>query len=208
MSAKELPRLVARAYDTAVAVGFGADGGVSSCLPGVGRLLAVLAAGRPAGRLAEIGTGVGAGAAWLASGMDAGSTLVTVEVDPERARLARQVVEDDRRVTVVTGRWQDHLPALAPFDLVFVDGGYEEHLREDPGITDVVVDLVRVGGNLVLDDVTPRRERSSAETTGPDAKRAIAFGHPRVVGAELYVPDADGVVGGTRTGALVMTRIA
>ena len=203
----ELPQLVSRAYDTARAVGFGADGGVSSCLPGIGRILAVLAAGRPGGRLAEIGTGVGAGSAWLASGMDADATLVTVEIDPERAALARELLDDDPRITVVTGRWQDHLPALAPFDLVFVDGGYEEHLRENRDITDVVVDLVRVGGHLVLDDVTPHAEMTTAERAEPDAKRALAFGYPRIVGGELYVPSPDGAVGGRRTGALVMTRI-
>ena len=204
----ELPPLVARAYDMATTVGFGADGGVSSCLPGIGRILAVLAAARPAGRLAEIGTGVGAGSAWLASGMDDDSTLVTVEVDVERARRAGEVLGDDTRITVLTGRWQDRLPGLAPFDLVFVDGGYEEHLRDDPGITDVVVDLVRVGGHLVLDDLTARADMSSSEPIAPDAKRHLAFGHPRVVGAELYVPDPTGVVGGRRTGGLLMTRIS
>ncbi|HLX88551.1 MAG TPA: class I SAM-dependent methyltransferase [Acidimicrobiales bacterium] len=202
-----MPPLVARAYATAEAIGFGADGGVSSCLPGVGRLLAVLAAGHPGGRLAEIGTGVGAGTAWMASAMDNASTLVSVEVDPERAELARQLLADDPRVTVVTARWQDHLPGLAPFDLVFVDGGYEEHLREDAAIRDAVVDLVRVGGQLVLDDLSPRPPGASTGVDHPaDAKRELALRHPRLVGAELYVPGAAGEVGGTRSGALVMTR--
>lgn len=198
---------MARAYDVAASIGFGADGGVSSCLPGVGRLLAVLAAARPGGRIAEIGTGVGAGAAWLASGMDAASTLVTVEVDPERAELARGVLAADGRITVIVGRWQDHLPARPPFDLVFVDGGYEEHLREDPSVADRVVDLVVVGGHLVLDDLTAQAEAPRAGASR-DLKRELASRHPRLVGAEFYVPGVNGSVGGVRTGGLLMTRIA
>jgi hypothetical protein len=57
------PPLVQRAYALAEQTGFGTeDGGPSSCLPEVGRLLAVLAASRRGGRLAELGTDVGAGA--------------------------------------------------------------------------------------------------------------------------------------------------
>ena len=205
----DIPPAVARAYAQAEAIGFGADGGVSSCLPGVGRLLAVLAAGHPGGHLAEIGTGVGAGAAWLASGMDVGSTLVTVELDPERAALAARVLGDDARVQVLTGSWRDHLPALAPFALVFVDGVYEEELRQDDGVRDALVDLVKVGGQLVLDDLSLQ---PGPNDVGPgtlvDGKRELALRHPRLVGAEWYVPDVGGAVGGTRTGGLVMTRIA
>ena len=50
--------------------------------PKVGALLAVLAASKPGGRLLELGTGTGHGTAWLLSGMDAGSTLDTVDTDP------------------------------------------------------------------------------------------------------------------------------
>ena len=204
----EIPPRVARAYSLAAEVGFGADGGPSSCLPGIGSVLAVLAAARPGARIAEIGTGVGAGSAWLASGMDGSSTLVTVEVDPDRAELARTVLSDDRRVTVLTGRWQDRLPALGPFSLVFLDGGYEEHLGEDAGVADAVVDLVVVGGHLVLDDLTAQAEQAPAGHGGPEAKRELGLRHPRLVGAELYVPGPDGSVGGERTGGLLMTRVA
>jgi predicted O-methyltransferase YrrM len=43
--------------------------------PRVGALLAVLAASKPGGRMLELGTGTGHGAAWLLGGMDATSTL-------------------------------------------------------------------------------------------------------------------------------------
>ena len=184
-----LPPLVVDASRVAEATGFGADGGVSSCLPGVGAVLAALAASRVGGRIAEIGTAFGVGSAWLLSGMDSSATLVTVEVEEQRATAAHDVLSTDDRVTVIADRWQNCLPELALFDLVFVDGGYVEHLAEDPGITDMVIDLISTGGHLVLDDLT-------AEAEWPDEWRGKA---------EFYVSDS-GAVGGHRTGGLIMTR--
>ena len=66
----ELPPLVERARTVARQIGFpltrqeASPGRPSACLPGVGRFLGVLAAGCRAGRIGEIGTGAGVGAAW------------------------------------------------------------------------------------------------------------------------------------------------
>ena len=132
-----------------------------------------------------------------------------MEVDAERANTARDVLGADDRVTVITDHWQSCLPGLAPFDLVFVDGGYVEHLAEDPRITDMIVDLVSVGGQLLLDDLTVEAEWPEAWRGTPDPKRELAFRHPLVVGAEFYVPDPVGAIGGEdRTGGLIVTRVA
>ena len=58
--------------------------------PKVGALLATLAASKPAGRVLELGTGTGHGAAWLLSGMDAESTLDTVDTDENVVAVARR----------------------------------------------------------------------------------------------------------------------
>ncbi len=200
-----LPPLVVNASRVAEAAGFGAHGAVSSCSPGVGAVLATLAAGRVGGRIAEIGTAYGVGSAWLLSGMDSSATLVTVEVEDQRAIAARDLLSTDGRVTLIADRWQDCLPALAPFDLVFVDGGYVEHLAENPGITDMVVDLICPGGHLVLDDLTAEAEWPDEWRGKMDPKRELAFRHPLLIGAEFYVSDA-GAAGGQRTGGLLMTR--
>jgi predicted O-methyltransferase YrrM len=64
-----------------------------SSIPEVGRLVAALAASRPDGRLAEIGTGTGVGAAWIVSAMGPDASFVTVRPTvrgiAERARPAR-----------------------------------------------------------------------------------------------------------------------
>lgn len=202
-----LPPLVVDSSRVAEMMGFRADGGVSSCLPGVGAVLAALAASRVGGRIAEIGTAFGVGAAWLLSGMDPSARLVTVEVDDYRASAARDLLSADDRVTVIADHWQNCLPGLAPFDVVFVDGGYVEHVAKDPRITDMVVDLISLGGQLVLDGLTVEAEWPDERRGKGDPKRELAFQHPLLIGAEFYVPDSTGAVGGHRTGGLIMTRI-
>ena len=56
----------------------------------VGALLAALAASKPAGRLLELGTGTGHGTAWLLAGMDAASTLDTVDADERVVAVAQR----------------------------------------------------------------------------------------------------------------------
>ena len=136
-------------------------------IPEVHRLLAVLAAGR---RAAEIGTAYGGGAEAIAS---TAVSLVTVEIDPERASAARSRLSSRSHVEVLTGDWRSLLPARGPFEVVFVDGGGEETK------TDVaILDLVVRGGLLVMDDLTPCRP-------GPDPVRELWATHPAVVSTEI-----------------------
>jgi predicted O-methyltransferase YrrM len=186
-----MPPKAARAIELARELGFPltrseATGTEPSCsLPDVGRLLAMLAAATPNGaRIAEIGSGAGLGAAWIASAMPAGATLLTVELDDARAHAVQQLFADDARVTVVHGDANEVIPAAAPFDLLFVDGGLP--------VGDAVVDLVRVGGQVVVDDVTPTvKLDAAAPYQTNDAKRALFFGNPRLQSVEVVLPDLD-----------------
>src|SRR4029434_9084680 len=65
----------------------------------VGALLATLAASKPGGRVLELGTGTGHGTAWLLSGMDAASTLDTVDNDANVFAVAQRHLGADGRVT-------------------------------------------------------------------------------------------------------------
>lgn len=193
----DFPPLVTRARSMARQVGFpltreeSAGSGPSASLPGVGRFLAMLAAGCAGGRIAEMGTGVGIGAAWLASAMPADCTLVTAEIDPERAEMARQLLAEDRRVEVVTGDSAAAMSARGPFDLLFCDGG---------GDYATLVGLVRVGGRIVMDDVTPEKVPRPRPSRGTDAKRMFFFDDPRLVSVEVVLPDLENsLLVGTRT---------
>lgn len=75
------PSMVRRTLDNAARLGFR-----PSCTPETGRLLHILAGS--ADTIGEAGTGVGVGAAWIASGKLPHARFVTVEVDEERGRAA------------------------------------------------------------------------------------------------------------------------
>ncbi|MFD8686682.1 O-methyltransferase [Streptomyces sp. NPDC059651] len=124
-----------------------------SCEERTGNLLAVLAAARPGGRILELGTGVGEGTAWLLSGMDGASSLVTVELDPAVQAVARRQLGADPRVTFAATDGGDWLEAYdgEPFDLVFADTwpGKFTHLGR-------ALELVAPGGTYLIDDLFPQ----------------------------------------------------
>ena len=111
--------------------------------PKVGALLATLAASKPAGRFLELGTGTGHGTAWLLTGMDAASTLVTVDPDELVVAVARRHLGSDSRVTFQVADGAEFLRGARPgqFDLVYADAwpGKFSHLDE-------ALALLRPGG--------------------------------------------------------------
>jgi predicted O-methyltransferase YrrM len=120
--------------------------------PKVGALLAALAASKPGGRVLELGTGTGHGTAWLLSGMDAASTLDTVDTDENVVAVARRHLGGDRRVTFhVTDGAAFLATRPAPFDLIYADAwpGKFSHL-------DQALALLEPGGIYVIDDLLPQ----------------------------------------------------
>lgn len=116
--------------------------------PEEGRFLQVLvAACRP--RLAlEIGTLGGYSGTWIARGLPAGGRLITLEVDPERAEIARRhfrLAGVDDRVEIRVGDAHNLLPVLSdegPFDFVFIDADKEGY----PAYLEWTVEHLRPGG--------------------------------------------------------------
>jgi predicted O-methyltransferase YrrM len=122
-----------------------------------GALLQALAASKPGGRLLELGTGTGIATSWLLSGMDATSTLTSVDTDPRVQAVAREFLGHDPRLTLVMEDGATFLRrqlALSPavrFDLIFADampGKYES--------LDEALALVAPGGFYVIDDMLPQ----------------------------------------------------
>jgi predicted O-methyltransferase YrrM len=147
-----------------------------SSLPEVQRFLAVLAAGR---RSAEVGTAFGEGAAAIAS---TALSLVTVERDERRAAIARDRLRGFENVELIVGDWRDTLPQRAPFDFLFFDGGRFAESAD-------AIELVRGGGFIVKDDLTPGR------AVDGDAVRELLFRHPALFAAEvLTTPSTSAIV--------------
>ena len=121
--------------------------------PKVGALLGALAASKPAARLLELGTGTGHGTAWLLGGMDAASTLDTVDSDERVVAVARRHLGGDARVRFHVRDGAEFLESCAPaqFDLIYADAwpGKFSHL-------DAALALLRPGGIYVIDDLLPQ----------------------------------------------------
>jgi predicted O-methyltransferase YrrM len=187
MAERPLPERVAAAQRQA-AEAAESSGFAASCIPEVGRLLSVAAAAKPAGVIAESGTGVGVGTAWLHSGLGSGARLVTVERDADRAARAAAIFADDPRVECLVGDWR-LLEAHAPFDVFFCDGGGK---REDP---ERVVELLAPGGLLILDDFTPPLEWPPRFEGEVDELRLFYLGHPALSATEVMTtPDHSAII--------------
>ena len=176
----DVPPLVRRAGALADELAF-----TKSCVPEVGRLLHVLAAQRGRTRVGEIGTGVGVGAAWIVSALDPAVSLVTVELDDDRARAATALFAEDENVRVLTGDWRTAMPPEAPFDLLFYDGGGKQRPDLDG---DAVLGLLAPHGTILMDDLTPGRAVEG------DAVREFWLRHPALAATELAVSPTMAVI--------------
>lgn len=120
--------------------------------PKVGALLAALAASKPGGRLLELGTGVGVGAAWLLHGMDKTASLLSLDSDERVLGVARQNLGGDPRVQFAFADAGAMLAGAPPrvFDLIFADAwaGKFSHLDE-------ALAALKPGGLYIVDDLTP-----------------------------------------------------
>ena len=187
-----VPDLVHRAEALAVAMRF-----ERSSIPEVGRLLGVLAASRPRGRLAEIGTGTGVGAAWMVSSMGLEASFVTVEADDERAAACERLFADYPQVRVLHGDWHEVLPPEAPFDLLFFDGG---GWKRSPPVqmraeSERALELVAPAGVVVLDNLTPEHLWPADAPSWPDALREHWLGSAALVATEvLTTEDSSAIV--------------
>jgi predicted O-methyltransferase YrrM/uncharacterized damage-inducible protein DinB len=172
--------------------------------PVQGRLLQVLARAVGARRILEIGTLAGYSAIWLARALPAGGRLVTLELDPARAEIARGNLAQAGladRVEVLTGRAVDSLDAMitrgeAPYDLIFIDADKESC----PQYLERAVALSRAGTLILVDNVVRRGRLIDANTgdAGVDGARKMmdmVAQHPRLEAAGIQTVGAKGYDG-------------
>jgi predicted O-methyltransferase YrrM len=165
-----------------------------SSIPEVGRLLAVLVAARPEGRFAEIGTGCGVGSAWIAGALGPEASLLTVELDEDRAAAASRLFADYANVRVLRGDWHELLPPEAPFDLLFFDGGRWKS-GDVPAESEHALSLVAPGGVVVIDDLTPRSAWPEEWREKADPVRNYWLDGERVVSTEfLTTPESAAIL--------------
>jgi predicted O-methyltransferase YrrM len=120
-----------------------------------GTLLRTLAASKPGGLFLELGTGAGMGSSWILEGMDAGSRLVTVDLDARVVEVAKRHLGHDPRITfqIVDGvRFIESLQRQGPlFDFIFADSYPGKFLLLPETLT-----LLKPGGLYIIDDLLPQ----------------------------------------------------
>lgn len=118
-----------------------------------GSLLRTLAASKPGGKFLELGTGTGLSTAWILDGMDAGSTLISVDFDARLLDIAQQYLGEDSRLTLVlqdAGEWIN-LHAHQLFDYIFADTWHGKYLMLEEGLS-----MLKPGGIYIMDDMLPQ----------------------------------------------------
>jgi caffeoyl-CoA O-methyltransferase len=177
-------------------------------LPGIevpgelGVLLGILARAVGAKKILEIGTLGGYSGTWLARALSPGGKLITLEVNPRHAEVARHTFQQAGvadRVAIRVGPALETLPDLrseAPFDLIFIDADKDNY----PAYLDWAIALARPGALIVADNVL-QGGRVLADPS-PDAGVAgiqefnrRAAQHPRLTALILSMRDGrDGVL--------------
>ena len=143
-----------------------------------GRLLHVLALAIGAKRILEVGTLGGYSGIHLARALPDDGKLITLELDPHHAEVARRNFERAgvaSKVEIRVGPASETLRELAaagepPFDLIFIDAdkdGYVEYLRQS-------LPLLREGGLLLGDNTLPGAVLTQEESAAKRYNAAVA----------------------------------
>jgi predicted O-methyltransferase YrrM len=144
--------------------------------PVIGKLLHVLVRAIGAAKILEIGTLGGYSTICLARAVGAAGKVVTLEVEPAHAAVARANFERaglTDRIELRLGRAADTLPCLeveqcGPFDLIFIDA-------DKPSNADYVkwaLRLSRPGTLIVVDNVVRRGAVADAASTDANVQGA------------------------------------
>ena len=139
--------------------------------PAQGKLLSLLARMRGAKKILEIGTLGGYSTIWMARALPVGGKIVTLELDPHHAKVARSNFERagvSERVELRVGPALQSLAALnaenaGPFDVIFIDADKPNN----PHYLSWAMRLSRPGTVIICDNVI--RDGAVLDEDGQDA---------------------------------------
>jgi predicted O-methyltransferase YrrM len=171
-----------------------------------GKLLCLLARMQQARTILEVGTLAGYSTIWLAHALPATGRLITIEMNPLHAKVARENVHRaglSERVDCRVGKAIEILPSLidespAPFDLIFLDAdkaGTPEYFAW-------ALKLSRAGTVIVADNVIRNGALADALSNDPNVVGVRRFhemlaAEPRVSATTIQTVGAKGYDGFT-----------
>jgi predicted O-methyltransferase YrrM len=169
-----------------------------------GKLLSLLVRIGGARKVLEIGTLGGYSTIWMARGLPSDGRIVTLELDPHHAKVARSNFERagvSDKVDVRVGPALQSLAALGsedagPFDLIFIDADKPNN----PNYLSWALRLSRPGTVIVCDNVIRDGavvSRNSGDANVEGARAAFSFigGDKRLDGTAIQTVGAKGYDG-------------
>ncbi|TIV15233.1 MAG: O-methyltransferase [Mesorhizobium sp.] len=172
--------------------------------PAQGKLLSLLVRIRGAKTVLEVGTLGGYSTIWMTRGLPADGKVVTLELDPHHARVARANFERagvSDKIDLRVGPALQSLAALVdenagPFDLIFIDADKPNN----PNYLDWAMKLSRSGTVIVCDNVIRDGavvKKNSGDVNVEGARAAFSFigGDKRLDGTAIQTVGAKGYDG-------------
>jgi len=135
-----------------------------------GKMLLLLAQMAGAKRILEVGTLGGYSTIWLARALADDGSLVTLELEPNHAAVARENFDRagvSDKIDIRVGPAADNLAAMAagePFDFVFIDADKQSNAL----YVDEAIRLGRSGMTIIVDNVV--REGGVLDATSDDER--------------------------------------
>lgn len=180
-----------------------------SISPHVGKLLALLAGLINAERILEIGTLGGYSTIWLARALPESGSLVSLELDPKNAEIAKNNIRMaglESKVSIHVGNALDTIGTLSgSFDFIFLDGDKPHY----PQYLEPMIKLCRNGGIISVDNLIRRGKAVNPSPNDAQAKAIADFNHKIAEHPNLesvIIPTLVGYIGGDLDG-LSISRV-
>jgi caffeoyl-CoA O-methyltransferase len=147
--------------------------------PNLGKLLYLLAKLSKAKKILEVGTLAGYSTIWMAKALPEGGKLISLEIDPRHAEVARKNIARaglSSRVEIRVGKAIELLPQLVeekagPFDLIFIDA-------DKPPYTEYFDWSLKLSGSgtlIIADNVIRDGKVLDSDTADPMVQGAQRF---------------------------------
>jgi predicted O-methyltransferase YrrM len=116
-------------------------------------LLKTLAASKPGSKFLELGTGTGLATAWILDGMDAGSTLISLDNDETLLSIAKENLGVDKRLTLICADGNEWIKKNSgkKFSFIFADTWPGKYM-----VLEETLAMLEKGGIYIIDDMLPQ----------------------------------------------------